>query len=217
MKILYDYHMHSEISPDAHFSMEAMCESALKNGMREIAFTDHYEFYVNGVVRPWFNERYVEKYFETLEECRKKFEGRLSIKSGMEFGQLDMKLSEEGDFDCLAHIDYFKKHCAKQNLPDLYEEYQPTIKKVLKNVIRRGKGIEINTACMGSILEDTMPGMEILRMYKELGGRIITAGSDSHRPERIGYGFDRVYQMLKEAGFDSISIYKNRKNIQQPI
>ncbi|MFR3124535.1 MAG: hypothetical protein ACLTN0_03340 [Coprococcus phoceensis] len=64
---------------------------------------------------------------------------------------------------------------------------------------------------MGSILEDTMPGMEILRMYKELGGRIITAGSDSHRPERIGYGFDRVYQMLKEAGFDSISIYKNRK------
>ena len=267
MKILYDYHMHSEISPDAHFSMEAMCESALKNGMREIAFTDHYEFYVNGVVRPWFNERYVEKYFETLEECRKKFEGRLSIKSGMEFGQLDispecnkmvqrypfdfvlgsvhklenidltqmivteknarsigdayyyhlLKLSEEGDFDCLAHMDYFKKHCAKQNLPDLYEEYQPTIKKVLKNVIRRGKGIEINTACMGSILEDTMPGMEILRMYKELGGRIITVGSDSHRPERIGYGFDRVYQMLKEAGFDSISIYKNRKNIQQPI
>ena len=60
MKILYDYHMHSEISPDAHFSMEAMCESALKNGMREIAFTDHYEFYVNGVVRPWFNERYVD-------------------------------------------------------------------------------------------------------------------------------------------------------------
>ncbi|MFR3124536.1 MAG: hypothetical protein ACLTN0_03345 [Coprococcus phoceensis] len=39
---------------------------------------------------------------------------------------------EEGDFDCLVHIDYFKKHCAKQNLPDLYEEYQPTIKKVLK-------------------------------------------------------------------------------------
>ena len=114
-------------------------------------------------------------------------------------------------------MDYFKKHCAKQNLPDLYEEYQSTIKKVLENVIRRGKGIEINTACMGGILEDTMPGMEILRMYKELGGRIITVGSDSHRPERIGYGFDRVYQMLKEAGFDSISVYKNRKNIQQPI
>ena len=67
------------------------------------------------------------------------------------------------------------------------------------------------------VLEDTMPGLETLRMYKELGGRIITVGSDSHRPERIGYGFDRVYQMLKEAGFDSISVYKNRKNIQQPI
>ena len=41
MKILYDYHMHSEISPDAHFSMEAMCESALENGMRAIACSDH--------------------------------------------------------------------------------------------------------------------------------------------------------------------------------
>ena len=240
MKILYDYHMHSEISPDAHFSMEAMCESALENGMREIAFTDHYEFYVNGVVRPWFNERYVEKYFETLEECRKKFEGRLSIKSGMEFGQLDIspecnKTVRRYPFDFvlgsvhkLENIDLTQLIVTEKNarsigdayyyhLLKLSEEYQPTIKKVLENVIRRGKGIEINTACMGGILEDTMPGLETLRMYKELGGRIITVGSDSHRPERIGYGFDRVYQMLKEAGFDSISVYKNRKNIQQPI
>ena len=267
MKILYDYHMHSEISPDAHFTMEEMCESAIEKGMREIVFTDHYEFYVHGVVRPWFNEEYVEKYFRTLEECRKKFEGRLSVKSGMEFGQLYisqecneivqkypfdfvlgsvhklenidltnlivteknarsigdayyyhlLELSEEGDFDCLAHMDYFKKHCAKQGISDFYEEYQPMIKKVLENVIRRGKGIEINTAGMGSILEDTMPGMDVLKMYKELGGTIITAGSDSHRPDRIGYGFDKVYQMLKKAGFNSISVYKNRKNIQQPI
>ena len=268
MKVLYDYHMHSEISPDAHFPMEEMCRSAIEKGMKEIAFTDHYEFYVNGVVRPWFNEKYIENYFRTVEECQKKFEGQLSIKSGMEFGQLYtdpekcnkiverypfdfvlgsvhklenidlthlivteknaesigdayyyhlLELSEVGDFDCLAHMDYFKKHCAKQGLPDLYEKYQPTIRKVLENVIKRGKGIEINTACMGGILEDTMPGMSILNLYKELGGTIITVGSDSHKPDRIGYGFEHVYRMLKEAGFDSISVYKNRKKTQQPI
>lgn len=128
-----------------------------------------------------------------------------------------LELSEEGDFDCLAHIDYFKKHCAKQGLADLHEKYESIIRKVLENIINRGKGIEINTACMGEILEDTMPGLPILKLYKELGGSIITVGSDSHRPERVGYGFDEVYQKLKEAGFDSISVFKNRKNKQQPI
>ena len=58
MKVLYDYHMHSEISPDAHFPMEEMCDSAVKKGLKEIAFTDHYEFYVNGVTKPYFNEAY---------------------------------------------------------------------------------------------------------------------------------------------------------------
>ena len=63
MKVLYDYHMHSEISPDAHFPMEEMCDSAVKKGLKEIAFTDHYEFYVNGVTKPYFNEAYIEDYF----------------------------------------------------------------------------------------------------------------------------------------------------------
>ena len=70
---------------------------------------------------------------------------------------------------------------------------------------------------MGGILEDTMPGLPILKLYKELVGSIITVGSDSHRPERVGYGFDEVYQKLKEAGFVSISVFKNRKNKQQPF
>lgn len=268
MKVLYDYHMHSEISPDAHFPMEEMCDSAVKKGLKEIAFTDHYEFYVNGVTKPYFNEAYIEDYFLALKKCQKRFEGQLVVKSGMEFGQLYinpeinnavvarypfdfvlgsvhklenidltqliiteknaesvgdayyyhlLELSEEGDFDCLAHIDYFKKHCAKQGLADLHEKYESIIRKVLENIINRGKGIEINTACMGGILEDTMPGLPILKLYKELGGSIITIGSDSHRPERVGYGFDEVYQKLKEAGFDSISVFKNRKNKQQPI
>ncbi|MFR3493271.1 MAG: hypothetical protein ACLTTJ_05255 [Blautia sp.] len=69
----------------------------------------------------------------------------------------------------------------------------------MENIINRGKGIEINTACMGGILEDTMPGLPILKLYKELGGSIITVGSDSHRPERVGYGFDEVYQKIERS------------------
>lgn len=268
MNILYDYHMHSEISPDAKYSMEDMCQASIEKGLKEIVFTDHYEFYAHGVTRPWFHEEYLKHYFETVEQCKKEFEGKLSVKSGMEFGQLHLKpeessaivekypfdfilgsvhkienvdlakvtvtkenaewigdayyyhlleLSEAGDFDCIGHLDYFKKHCAKQGLPDLYEKYQPFIRKVLENVIKRGKGIEINTACMGTVLEETMPGPSTLALYKELGGRIITVGSDSHRPERVGYGFDTVYHQLKELGFHEIAVYTQRKCTLQPI
>lgn len=260
--------MHSEISPDAHFPMEEMCRAAMEKGLQEVAFTDHYEFYAHGVKRKWFHEEYLKQYFETVERCRKQFEGKLTVKSGMEFGQLHLEpektteivenwpfdfvlgsvhkienvdlgqitvtkenaewigdayyyhlleLSETGDFDCLAHLDYFKKHCARQGLPDLYEKYQPFIRRVLENVIKRGKGIELNTACMGGLLEETMPGPSTLALYKELGGTIVTVGSDSHRPERVGYGFDVVYQELKAAGFGAIAVYKERKCTLQPL
>ncbi|MDO5425300.1 MAG: histidinol-phosphatase HisJ family protein [Eubacteriales bacterium] len=260
-KIRYDYHVHSSISPDGRASMEEMCESAIEKGMEEVVFTDHYEFYAHGVTRQWFHEEYLKRYFETVGRCREQFAGRLTVKSGMEYGQLHLypertadfvkshpydfvlgavhkienvdlaqitvtkenaewigdayyyhllELSEVGEFDCIAHLDYFKKHCAKQGLPDLYEKYQPFIKKVLENVIKRGKGIELNTACMGGVLEETMPGPPTLALYKELGGTIVTVGSDSHRPERIGYGFDAVYQELKKAGFRAVATYQNR-------
>ena len=38
-------------------------------------------------------------------------------------------------------------------------------------------------------------------MYKELGGEIITTGSDSHTPSQIAFKFDYIYSYLKEIGF----------------
>ncbi len=259
--IRWDYHVHSDVSPDAKFPMEKMCEAAIARGLEEVVFTDHYEFYYHGVQKN-YNETYLKKYFETVRRCQKQFEGKLTVKAGMEFGQLHLypkmtseivnshpydfvlgsfhkmenvdlsemiltehnaewigdayyhhmlELSEIGEFDCLGHLDYFKKHCARAGLPDLYEKYRPFIRKILENVIKRGKGIEVNTACMGGLLEETMPGLETLVLYKELGGHILTVGSDSHKPERLGYRFDAVYSLLRQAGFSAVAVFANRK------
>ena len=55
------------------------------------------------------------------------------------------------------------------------------------------------------------PVMDTLKRYKELGGEIITIGSDGHAPEQMAWDFHKAPSILKEAGFDYFTTYKNRK------
>ena len=88
-----DYHMHS-VSPDARVPMEDMCQAAIDKGLTEVALTDHYEFYAHGIHRKFFHEEYLKMYWDSLERCRERFAGQLTIKSGMEFGQLHLAREE---------------------------------------------------------------------------------------------------------------------------
>jgi len=267
-RILNDYHMHSSISPDTEAAMEEMCEAACQRGLKEVVFTDHYEFYAYGITKQYFNESYLEHYFSVLEQCSRRYEGRITKKSGMEFGQshLDLRrakdiadrfsfdyligsvhkidnidlekleytedtveeiarryyeslleLSETGVFDCIGHIDLFKRHCRRHGFPDQYDLYEPVIRRVLQNVIKRGKGIEINTSGLRQASGETMPGLNVLRLYKELGGTIITAGSDAHRPVDVGAGLDEACALMRRAGFCHIAVYNQRKHSFESI
>ena len=74
-----------------------------------------------------------------------------------------------------------------------------------------GKGIEVNTAGLKYGMNDPNPHHDIIKRYLELGGEIITIGSDAHAPEKIGYDFDRAAQVLKECGFEYYTVFKERK------
>ena len=63
------------------------------------------------------------------------------------------------------------------------------------------RGIEVNTSCYRYNLPDLTPSRHILNMYKDLGGEIITTGSDSHNPAQIAYNFDYIYSYLQSIGF----------------
>ena len=247
-----DCHVHSDISPDGKASMEEMCEAAIRRGLSEIVFTEHYECYYAGIRGRYFDREYLIRYFKRLEECRNRFEGRLMIHAGVELGQSHLdkaeaemvsgfpfdlilgsvhklgnvdltwiclternvrgiadtyyreleRLSTEGTYDCIGHLDYMKKHCARCGVHYEEERYDSVIDRILLNVIARGKGIEVNTACLGNVLEETMPDLPVLRRYRELGGKIVTVGSDAHIPERIGYGFEKAEKKIREAGLE---------------
>ena len=74
-----------------------------------------------------------------------------------------------------------------------------------------GKGVEINTSSFRYKLPDLTPSSYILKRYKELGGEIITTGSDSHNPAQVAHEFKRIYKGLEEMGYKYICTFDKMK------
>ncbi len=123
-------------------------------------------------------------------------------------------LAEEGNFDILSHIDYPARYGAKHYRDD-YDigAYEDSIREVLKHIVARGKGIEINTNPWRRGLPDPNPPAKVVRWYREMGGEILTVGSDAHTPKDIGAGIDRALAIAREAGFSHITTFEKRKPI----
>ena len=85
------------------------------------------------------------------------------------------------------------------------------IREILQVVIYDGKGIEFNTSSYRYQTPVTLPTVEILKTYKELGGEIITLGSDAHSPEYVGYQFKEAADLIGTLGFRYVSSYTEMK------
>ena len=82
-----------------------------------------------------------------------------------------------------------------------FAKVREIIAEILKAAINDGKGIELNTSSWRYGLKDTQPSREILRLYHDLGGEILTLGSDAHSPEFIGANMDEAREILRSIGF----------------
>ena len=121
-------------------------------------------------------------------------------------------------FDVLAHIGYFRRYAWNQGFDTglTLDKHGDRIEHLLQTIIRNGKGIEIN--CSG--LRDgcgPFPSEEILRLYKSLGGEIITIGSDAHNPSHAAKCLDQGQQLLSACGFRYIATFTKRKPSFIPI
>ena len=118
------------------------------------------------------------------------------------------------EFDVYGHIDYVIRYIIKYygNVMTRidYNEFKEILDEILKSIIKDDKGVEINTSGIRYGLDSCHPNIEIIKRYKELGGKIITIGSDAHRVEDLSSNFDIVYDMLETIQFDTITIYHDR-------
>lgn len=114
------------------------------------------------------------------------------------------------DFDVYGHIDYVVRYGPNKNKFYSYDKYSDVIDEILRSIIDKGRGIELNTAGFKYGLGHPNPTEEILKRYHSLGGEIITVGADAHKPGHVAYDFDKVPDILKDAGFKYYTVFENR-------
>jgi len=117
------------------------------------------------------------------------------------------------DFCVYGHIDFVNRYGLYDDNSLSYLDYSDYIDEILKSIIEKGKGIEINTSGYRYNLNQTHPSFDFIKRYKQLGGEVITVGSDAHYTKDIAANFDVAYDMLDKAGFKYITLYKNLKPI----
>lgn len=127
------------------------------------------------------------------------------------FTEMLKNINAIDNFCVYGHIDFISRYGIYADNSLKYVDYAEIIEEILKTLINKNKGIEINTSGYRYKLNQTYPQYEILKRYKELGGEIITIGSDAHTPDYIGDHFDVAYDMLEKAGFKYISRFENLK------
>ena len=115
------------------------------------------------------------------------------------------------DYSVLAHMDLIQRYDPAGFYP--FENNREVITEILKQVIADGKGIEVNTSWHRYELPDLQPSTPILKLYKELGGTIITIGSDSHKKEHLGAYVKETQDALRKLGFEYYCTYENMKPI----
>lgn len=140
------------------------------------------------------------------------YEGRNKKEVYEDYLKYMLQCVREHDYiDSLAHIDYICRYAPYNDNNIYYDEYNELIDEILKELILREKAIEINTRRF-----EDKEAVEILKkIYKrfnDLGGEMITLGSDSHRPENVGKHIHLAKKFADECGLKAV-YFKERKPI----
>lgn len=133
-------------------------------------------------------ETAVRAYFESILENVKKF----------------------SNFDVYGHLDYVVRYAPGREEGYTYSLYRDILDEILKLLLEKEKGLELNTGGLKSGMKDFHPCMDVLKRYHELGGEILTVGSDSHDTQHMGEHFNRAAEVLTACGFRYYCIFEKR-------
>lgn len=116
-------------------------------------------------------------------------------------------------FQTLGHLDYVVRYGKSREKEYLYTDYADIIDEILKLLIEKEKGLEVNSAGLKYGLPFAHPHPDVLKRYHELGGEIITIGADAHKPEHIAYDFAKAEEILKSCGFKYYTEFFEQKPV----
>jgi histidinol-phosphatase (PHP family) len=121
------------------------------------------------------------------------------------------EVAASGLFDVVGHLDLLKRYRPPPGGVLDVRRYADEIDAILRAAVETGTGLEINTSGLRQAPAETFPGLETLRRYRELGGQVLTLGSDAHRPEDLGKNVGDGLALARAAGFEAIAVFVNRQ------
>lgn len=125
-----------------------------------------------------------------------------------------LEMAKWGEFDVLGHLTYPLRYITGECGIEIdMSKYHNIIKEIFSVLIKNDMGIEINSSGLRQKIGRPMPDAFYVSLYKELGGRILTIGSDAHSTQDLGKGIADCIRMAKDIGFEELTFFKERKPI----
>lgn len=241
---MQDYHVHSYFSGDSQSRIEDIIEQSKKMGIEHLIITDHVddmqtEFAKGDTIVNTAEYIQTMSKFSLPSGLEYSWDGKspktvdlkdfdfVILSYHCEFerenGQIRydkyledfMKIiSQVEAFNVIGHLDFPRRYDDKNRkfTPDLYDR----INTLFKQLISRGKGIELNMAAC-SMYGEPNPDWDILQLYKDCGGDIITIGSDAHTADKVGKNINTGLKRMKEIGFDYVDVFDKGKWFKKKI
>ena len=124
------------------------------------------------------------------------------------------RLADWGEFQVLGHLTVPLRYYHRRGLTQFtFDPYEEEVREILRTLIHQGCGIELNTNLGGA----PIPGTKWLRVYRELGGEIITLGSDTHEPDTLGKGIREGQELLRACGFERFCTFERKQPVWQRL
>ncbi|MBO4391999.1 MAG: histidinol-phosphatase HisJ family protein [Clostridia bacterium] len=115
-----------------------------------------------------------------------------------------------GGFSSLSHLYYPVRYIYRAGMSVDMSVFDEQIYAVLELCAKKDIGLEINTSTLNDKYADFVPGLKYASVFKKLGGKIVTVGSDAHRADRVGLGINAAYEMIKQAGFTEVATFEKQ-------
>ena len=145
------------------------------------------------------------------------FEGRPLKESYSEYFKAVLE-SVKADFDyqIVGHLGYVSRYREGDGAQIFYDDYADIIDKILTEIIRRDKCLEINSST-GKSGSQFLPDCDIIKRYLQLGGKKLSFGSDAHSVNNYMKKSGEVCEFLKSIGVIELYYYKKHKPIAYKI
>ncbi len=128
------------------------------------------------------------------------------------YTEFENSLRDFKTYSVIGHLDLYLRY--KPELKNVEpKHYDDIVHAIFKRIIEEGKGIELNAGGFRYGINQNNPGIQLLKMYKEMHGEIITLGSDAHNPRYLGYYYEENCELLKQVGFRYITTFNKGKPV----